>query len=500
MQPDKNDGVYVGLDILMFGCKLNEVGLYRESSIQQGERFPEVMQVETIFTERGQVVKLLLEVYNQPQNSMPSAVGGALHYVNWKQTYLRSALAKSDKLRESHFVTVIPGKGFDLISFRMLVELCQIRIQKARKHRGTQEIEVEGMASAYVDMLFQLFIDNSYDFALFGRLMVNLQQSGVRSSLVDGMLQHGQLHPGTETHYPKHVLGDKFSVKMFLRMVLEYGSSDLLDDLAKSMEKVVKKVIVPTSTLPLVEEWRRQQREDGVKENLLKGGNQNKSFADRIKPLCYKSVKSTPSQLKEARALLAWGHVIETYLQKCKRSANNKASMATPVGIECDGVRVASLDILQVRIWSNVYGGIWTSYPMFPIILDRVTDVELTAILNSDFSVKAEPETKEQVTSSIAQAALFSKISELAFPGQLIDDIPVFVCCDFGSAQRQYFIMEQCAGKKIRVLWDPPHRESRDNLAVSLWILPKGFERFIKLRTTTNVIECATLGYFTNIL
>eukprot|EP00392_Amoebophrya_sp_AT5.2_P017031 g17346.t1 len=465
--------VYVCLDHVTFGCPLQDVVKIRQQSLELKDKFSEEFHKECDhFTVRGVVRLLLQTIYDQEHNATLSYNAHDPNFISFKQTYLRSKLVDSSLLTASPFVEVIGSNGEDLITVRMLLECIQVRLAKARASTKVKNEDVPAIARQYLQILFEPFIKGNFHFTVIPEHRLRLKEEFFRGSLIEQMVAIRHLAVDAET---RHDCKTKIISWKVFEIALEYGKPVLLKTMAEQLAGNLAKLIRPDSGIKCPAGFRRSPRTSVVEKVKPKPGRPQLSFAQRIAPLTDLSLK--PSQRKDARAVLAWGHLMECFTQRLRRKAIHNKRDWDPVGFAADGQPLAGNENLNSAIRSNIFGGEYAEFPSPLLWQQRVTSAQLEAILQSDFQCSNDMQRKASVKSSMAQAALLYKLSIFFFGKTLGVDIPLLGCMDFGSSQRQWFLFMQAEGYKVHCIWDPQHREDSDQLHILQHEVPAALSR-----------------------
>lgn len=220
-------------------------------------------------------------------------------------------------------------------------------------------------------------------------------------------------------------------------------------------------------------------------------GRAKLAFAERIRPLA--QADPSLSAEKDARQSLVWAHYVTLLMQKLRRKTNPDLVDA-PLGISTDGLNNAGNEIAQVRVRGRLFDHVVVTVPMPPMVVLRVTPEEIATIIKQDNYVNRHEKKRAQVTTTIAQATLRTRIEELLCCGILGADVPIVVVIDQGGSQLKYWCWLMANGFKVVVVFDAPHRDSRDLVLCAQMILPRFFERLIKFRTTAGGAHSVKVG------
>eukprot|EP00392_Amoebophrya_sp_AT5.2_P018954 g19621.t1 len=234
--------------------------------------------------------------------------------------------------------------------------------------------------------------------------------------------------------------------------------------------------------------------ESGVFTTLVTPIGKNAfTFAQHIARLA--DPNATKAGKQEARFLLAWGFFVTLKQHLLVRQSQEKL-FVHPIGIGTDEVNIGGRNVVQVRLRLPWNGGHVITLPLPPIILRRHTPKMIEDVIKQDNFINRSAQKRTVVKNTIAQAAALAKIQEFVSTDLIVgDELHLVACIDQGSSQRQfwlYMMLEE--GKPVLVVFDPPHRCARDSILVAQEVLPKNFDRLIKLSTAAKKLHRAKLG------
>eukprot|EP00392_Amoebophrya_sp_AT5.2_P001908 g1913.t1 len=449
--------VYINFCPLIFGCAVADLKTIRTRSKELGADYLQMEGPTSLYQNRHVAAKILAEVFEQGKNSTPPNFGSKNYWVSWKQTLSRGRLSNQKCLQGQIFYSHVDGAGEDLISVRMFLECAQLRMQKARQYRKMDDDQCNAFGSLHVHLLLEPLVQIQGTFVIsvrFGVKCMGPGPCGVTKTKFEEMVQAGAIHRDVLQQFKKQQ--KEVSWHQAVAWVTEWGSSSLLDEMATFTTNTMIKMIHPDSAIK------------------LKG--------------------ASAAQKKKARMALAHGHLIECMSQKITRCGQDREELFdTPIGFYSDGVREVGAELIQSVTRSNVYGT-YADFPVPAMFEAKVTSKDLDAVIKRDFHCQQDAQVKKEVNSCLTQAALIQKLNKLLFVGEAFVDFGVFFGCDFGSAQRQIFLFYLVEGFKCHPWWDPPHRENRDHLACTAWLLPAALQRFVKWATVAGKSQRSKSG------
>eukprot|EP00392_Amoebophrya_sp_AT5.2_P016964 g17274.t1 len=395
---------------------------------------------------------------------------------------------KCDRLLEWRWAEVIEGPetGKDLATVEMWLHMAQHRIKGARR-LGSENVDPNLIAEVFAGLLFEPFFSANIDFPIFPDLML----SGTYhvSQVNEIAVRYGQIHHNwRKTHSPAHP-NTVYRATEVVKIFLEHGTKQGMVKLAKNFKIALKKLAHFETDLGPV---------DMPQEHLVVvQGRPKAEFREKIKPLC--RVKRAPQAEKEARFNLAWGNFVYLLVQKLKRYTTTELQNS-PVGISTDGVVIGGVEIAQVRVRGKIFGPVVTTVPLPPLVIKRVTTREISIQIMKDNFINHHEGRRLQMKTTFAQASLRCRIEEVLLGGKMGVDYPVVVCVDQGGSQRKFWIWMMASGYKVVVIFDPPHRDSRDLVLAAQAVLPRFFERILKFRTVAGKTQSCKMGDLIDVL
>eukprot|EP00392_Amoebophrya_sp_AT5.2_P009850 g9878.t1 len=483
----------------MFGAPVYQLPQLRLQTLQERHHFYNNWDGKGLANQKGVITSAILKIWKdlpwKEEHYCPGPAQDCNYFCGLRSMY------KCDRLLERAPCAVIEGRetGKDVCTVEMWLLLAQSRIKAARKN-GAEGGNVDEVKETFAGLLLEPFYEAGIDFPLLPSLFLT-------GSLPIQEMDHMQfrlhlLHYKWRDDFPasnfwSHVL----SATDVLLAFLEHGTRDGMSYLAKNLKIAFWKLTQPGTVLGggIVEHDHWVVCGGDAPQQALEGegGRPRHTFAEKIAPLA--RVKRAPQAEKDARFTLAWGDYVYLQAQKLKRYTTS-ALRDTPVGLSTDGVSIGGQEIAQVRVRGKIFAEDVMTVPLPPAVCRRVTTQEVANQIMKDNYVNHHDGKRLQVTTTITQAALKSWVEAILLGGKMGVDYPVIVSVDQGGNQRKFWLWMMARGYKVIVIFDPPHRDSRDLVLAAQAVLPRFFERVLKFRTVAGGSQSVKLGDLVDVL